>query len=373
MMVTMSNPGLNLAIIGNPGPRHSRRRVKTRRHSSTKGKKMAFTKKQARALAKAFRAQGRAVPAKIRRKMANPGTATGARKARRIRARKVMGRRRAAAKTFRAKLRGYKVVVRRKAGKRKANTKWGRKHNIRTGRKGSISFRKPVGRGKFKRVATNPRRKARRSRRTRRNPAISAKSYVGSIRNLPKNVQSLLKGKDMLPNALYAAGGMLGGMVVGGMVRGTIMSALPASMATNRMIQGTLGALITYTGGYAVGQLAIKNDRKRTAFLTGAAAAAVINLIAPGAISGMLTRLPIIGPRLALMPGMNGYVSAPSYQGVGAYVSAPSYQGVGSYDNAVAGIGYSDDALAGELGAYVSAPSYQGVGDVGMYGSSHLD
>jgi len=59
---------------------------------------------------------------------------------------------------------------------------------------------------------------------------------------------------------------------------------------------------------------------------------------------------------------------------VGAYVSAPGYQGVG-YDpnDAIAGLGYDDDALAGELGAYVEAPSYQAVGDLGMYGASHLD
>lgn len=369
-MVTMSNPGLPLAIVGNPGPR--RRSRTTRRRTSPKGKKkMAFTKKQARALAKAWRARGKRVPSKIARKLRNPGTKAGARKARRRKAIKTSKRRARRARSYRRKLpRGIKVVVRRKVGKRRKSRKFGKKYGIRTGRYGGVSFR----RGR-KQYATNPKRrrgKKRRSGKKRRNPTVSVSSWKQGIFGLPKNLPKVFSGKGMVTNVGFAAGGAIGTLVVGGMLRGTVMSVLPASIAQNRLLQGVIGAALSYTGGYGVGQLLIKNERRRTAFITGAATAAVINLIMPGAVNRFIGGLPVVGSVLSQLPGMQGigaYVEAPGYQAVGympnnalaAYVEAPGYQAVGSY---------ADDALAGELGAYVEAPSYQAVG---MYGASHLD
>lgn len=374
MQLTMSNPGLPFAMVGNPGPRMKRRST-TRRRTSSKGRKMTMTKKQARSLAKAWRARGMPVPAKIRAKLRNPGTAAGAAKSRRRKARKSMTKRRSAAKVYRKRLKGYKVIVRRRAGKRKSNAKWGRSKGVTTGRKGSIAFRKPVGRGKFKLVATNPRR-----RRARRNPgrrstagALSVKGWTGGLTGLPANLGGIMKGK-VVKNALFASGGMIGSMMVGGMARGFIMSTLSSvapALVTNRIAQGALGAAITYTGGYLVGAVLIKDQKARNSFIAGSAAAAILNAILPGQINRLITAIPVIGPQMAALPGMNGlgaYVMAPSYQGVGAYVSAPSYQGVGLLpSDAVAGY---DDALAGGLGTYVSAPGYQGVG---MYAASHLD
>lgn len=388
MLVTMSNPGLPFAVIGNPGPRRRRRghirknpmTVSTRRRGRRR-----LSSKQLAALRKGWRALG-IIPGKKRRARRNPstkakrrrahkggGTATGARKARRKRARRFMRARRMAARRFRRKLRGFKVTVRRKAGRRKRNRAFSRKYGIRTSRKGTISFR--AGR-KRKLVATNPRRRrARRSGRAWRNPAISLRGWQAGLTGVVRNASGLLKGKDMVPNALFATAGMVGGIVGGSFVRGTVMGLIgqvAPNLAANRLVQGVLGGLITYTGSYAIGVLAIKNERKRTAFVTGGAIAAVIGLVMPGAVNRLLTGIPVLGPQLARLPGMNGlgtYVSAPGYQGVGTYVEAPGYQGVGS-DDAVAGIGYSQDALAGELGAYVSAPSYQGVG---MWDQSFLD
>lgn len=329
---------------------------------------MAFTKKQARSLAKAWRARGMRVPAKIRHKLKNPGTRAGAKKGWRKRTAKNMKRRRKTAKRVRRRLKGYKVTARRRAGRRRKNRKIGRRLRMKTGRKGTVSISR-----KRRVIATNPRRR----RSYRRNPAkaMSVKGWTGGLTGLPKNVQGLLKGK-VLNNALYATGGMIGSMMVGGLTRGAIMGMIgkvAPTLATNRIAQGALGAAVTYTGGYVVGTMLIKNPKARTAFITGSAIAAVVNAIMPGQINALLTKIPVVGPKLSLLPGMNGlgaYVSAPSYQGVGAYVDAPAYQGVGMLPtDAVAGIGY-DDALAGGLGTYVDAPGYQGVG---MWGASHLD
>lgn len=309
----------------------------------------------------------------------NPGTARGAAKARRRKARKAWIARKAEARRYGKKRTGAKIVIRRRAGKRKANKRFTRRTGIRTGRKGTISFRMGRGRGRkgTKLVATNPRRRKSRRRSARRNPgALTVRGWTRGVTTLPRSVPSLFSGKQMLPNLGFATAGATASLVVGGMLRGTVMGLIgqvAPGLVYNNIAQGILGGAITYTGGYAVGSLLIKNPARRSAFITGAAAAAVINLLMPGQVNRMLVSLPVLGPQLARLPGMMGlgaYVSAPAYQGVGAYVSAPAYQGVGAYDDAVAGLGYNQDALAGELGAYVSAPAYQGVG---MFDQSHLD
>lgn len=288
--------------------------------------------------------------------------------------RRQLARRRSVAKRQRRKLKGVRVIVRRVKGKRKMNKKWGRRHGVRTGRKGTISYRR-----KGRLLATNPSKRRRGKRRSyRRNPISRAASRTLSVQNwtqgltkLPSNLGDLFKGK-VVPKVVLATGGAVGGIVLGGMARGAIMGALAKvapGIVSNRIVQGILGGAITYSGGYIVGSMLFKGEKK-TAIVTGAALAAVVNALMPGQVNRLLTAIPVIGPQLAMLPGMEGYVMAPSYQGVGAYVSAPGYQGVGALpSDALAGIGY-DDALAGDLGAYVSAPGYQGVG---MYGESHLD
>lgn len=371
MLVAMSNPqpGLSFAMIGNPGPR---RRRKASKKKSTRRNPM--TRKQRVAALKNLRKARAALRKKSRRRNPKAGS-KGRRKIRR----KQLKKRRTVAKRQRRKLKGYKVVVRRKKGRRKANKRWGKRHRVRTGRKGTISYRRKV-KGRSKLYATNPKRrkKRRKSRRRRYNPAkamaktLSVKNWTSGLTGLPKNLPAIFSGK-MVPKVLSAGAGAVGGIVVGGLVRGQILGLVERfvpGIASNRIVQGALGAAITYSGGYLVGSMVLKGEKK-TAFITGAALAAIVNAVMPGQVNRLLTSIPVVGPQLALLPGMNGigaYVSAPSYQGVGAYVSAPGYQGVGLLpSDAVAGM---DDALAGELGAYVSVPGYQGVG---MYGSSHLD
>jgi hypothetical protein len=130
-------------------------------------------------------------------------------------------------------------------------------------------------------------------------------------------------------------------------------------------------AAVGYTGSFAIGCLAFKRGPRRTAFITGGATVALLDMIMPDTMKKFYDQVGLTA-MMARM-GLGSYVRAPGYQGVGAYVKAPSYQGVGMLpmDDALAA--YNDDALASELGAYVKAPSYQGVGDYGMWGNSHLD
>lgn len=289
-------------------------------------------------------------------------------KSRRGRRIRTLSKRRAVAKRYRRKLKGVKVHVRRKAGRRKASRKFTRRTGIRTGRKGTISFLR-----RRKILATNPRRRKGKRRGRRSNPAISAASWKRGITQIHRDVPALFRGK-VVKNLAFATGGAVGALVVGGMARGVVMGAVARvapALAANKIAQGVLGAALSYSGGYAAGQMLIKGEQARRAFITGAAAAAIINALMPGQVNAMLVRIPVLGPMLANLPGMSGlgaYVLAPASQSIGSYVSAPSYQGVG-YDPTIAGIGYQDDALAGELGAYVTAPASQSMG--GM--RSHLD
>lgn len=377
MLVTMSNPGLEFAMVGNPGPARSRRfhPKRIRRNSMRRSRRLSA--RQWAALRKGWRST-----------WANPGTALGARKARRVAGRRRRATRKQERSFWTRRARGYKVTVRARAGKRKANKRWARSRGIRrrTGRFGTIGIYASRGRGRRskKLIATNSprRRRARRnprrkSRGWRRNPAVartlSVRNWTQGLTGLPSNLPAIFKGKGVVGRTVAAGGGMIGGIVLGGAARGLVMnviSRVAPTVVDNRIVQGVLGAAITYSGGYLAGSMLIKNPATRNAFVTGAAVAAIVNALLPGRVNALLTRLPVIGPQLAMLPGMSGYVSAPSYQGIGTYVSAPGYQGVGrSPNDAVAGIGY-DDALAGELGTYVQAPGYQGVG---MYGQSHLD
>lgn len=360
MQVVMSNPGLEFAMVGNPGPKRRGRKPQKKGGRKMARRRRSFTKKQAQALAKGFRARGMAVPAKIRAKLRNPGTKAGARKARRKKRIKQLRKRRATAKRYRRKARGYKVVVRRKAGRRKKSRRFSKRTGIRTGRKGTISFRGGRGRRK-KLIATNP------------GGALSFKGWTSGFTDLPKNLPKLLKGKKMVSNVLYMGGGALVSTMAGGLARGAVLGAIgqvAPTIASSRIVQGVVGAATSYTGGYLVAKVLIKNKTSQAAFITGSAAAAIVSAIFPGQINAMLTSIPMIGPQLSMLPGMDGYVSAPSYQGVGSYVEAPGYQGIGlDPSDAVAGIGM-DDMLAGGLSSYVEAPGYQGVG---MYGESFLD
>ena len=315
MLVTLANP-LPLAIVGNPphGARMARRRRKTAR---------------SKMLARARQAKYRW----------NLRTRPGGRYA------------------------GFKAVVHHKPGRRKKHKSPRGRRWAWTGRKGTVSlFRKGLL------VATNPVN------------AIKT-GVIDPITSLPKTLPALFKGKGMVVHVGLAAGGAVTGLVAGGMVQNTVlglasrfMPAAVASALSKGIVQRVVGASFALGTGSLIAHFAIKNKDKKTAFLTGVAAAALVEAIFPGRVAGMLSRVPVVGGLIAQKASpvqglaglfgsdeLAGYVEAPSYQGVGGYVEAPSYQGVG---------GSMDDAVAG----YVESPAYQGVGSDPnqLAGAGHL-
>ncbi len=253
------------------------------------------------------------------------------------------------------------------------------KHIRRAGRKGSVTIR--ARRGKLV---------------VRRNPAIVAtvkSMLITPVTSLPARVPALFKGQ-MAKNVAFATGGAIVALVAGNQLQKVAMpfiAKIPGVSAAmgGGVVQRVIGASFTLLSGSVLGKIAVKDQASQNAFATGVAAAALIEAIFPGRIALLLSNVPVVGgllaPAASPVNGLRGlfgtddlaaYVDAPSYQGTGAYVDAPSYQGTGAYveapsyqgtgglagpNDAVAGMGYAGDQLAGNLEG------------MGSNMSSHLD
>jgi hypothetical protein len=130
-------------------------------------------------------------------------------------------------------------------------------------------------------------------------------------------------------------------------------------------MKGVYGFIATYGSGFAASML-LKGEM-RSSVRTGAALAAIIELVAPGKVGDLVDKIPGMKSLQAGAAGaavadaaqasaegatngigaavLAGYVSAPSYQGANGYVEAPAYQG------------------SNGLSAYVEAPAYSGTGE----------
>lgn len=351
--VVMSNPGLHLAVLGNPGSRRKKR----------KGKKMATAKQKAAArrnIKKAQRANRKKYKTRTRRKA-----------------------------------RGVKVIFRRKGKhRRKTNRKFGARRRIKTGRRGTVSYR---SRSTGRLLATNP-RKRRKSRR--RNPNGIAKGLRGWSRGLttaPAGIMKTFTGKNVMKNTAWLAGGTVAAYIAGGFTAkfaSPILAMIPGVPAAMQrpMVQRIVGASMNYTAGYVISMF-IKDKELKTAIQLGGALAAGLEFIAPGMMGQWVSRIPLVGQTAAtaeaaagpvnglgmyyggpaLAGFMGEYVDASAYQGAGEYVDASAYQGAGELNEYVDASAYQgagdDDALA----EYVDASAYQGAGDNDMLAGSYLD
>jgi hypothetical protein len=270
------------------------------------------------------------------------------------------------------KFRGLRFKVRTRRG-RVVRTRKMRSRRIRgSGRRGTVSlFSKRTGR----KVATNPRRRSRGRRMMNPGKLLStAKSYlITPVMDLPKGIPALLKG-NLIKHAGFALGGSIVAMVGGNMLQKftlPLVAKIPgmSGAMSGGMVQRILGAGFAILSGSVIGRFGLKDQNARNAFVTGAAASALIEAVFPGRIGALLGKIPLVGGWIAPIASpvqgiaglfgtddlaMGAYVLAPGYQGVGSYVRAPGYQGVGAYVRAP---GYQG---VGDVGTYVQAPSYEG-------------
>ena len=407
--VLLSNPGLPLAVLGNPRRRSKRKNPMSKRTPRFFLRRFKRSRKNPYVSASGYTAGGAFVgkpavygksKADIAAKLAASGldvssmttvrksgasikrrrkhTRKTSRKARKAHMKKT---RRSAKSRIRSLKRTGKLigrVFRRTKGKRHYAVKilrvrkgHGKKRKVNavrwSGRRGSkiltaLSFGSKRRKGTHVIGFTNPRkRKHRRARRTtRRNPGIVG-DYVGGLTSAPTKIMSIFKGQGAVKNAAFAAGGAVGTFMLGGILSSKVIRpalekfapGFAARVADPSTIEArVVGGLLPYTAAFAITKLFGKKlgSDVNTALLLGGAVASVVELIKPGMVGGLLQKvglgeLPYAGPALA---------------------------GLGALNGPVCGLGYMD-ALAGYVEApsysgtagYVEAPSYSGTAGLG--------
>lgn len=407
----LSNPGLPLAVLGNPGrkntmskrtPRFFLRRFKRSRKNpyvsasgytaggAFVGKPAVYGKTKADVAAKlaasgldvssmtAVRKSGASIKRRKHRK-ARRTTSKKSRKSPMAKTRRSSVKKRLAAlRRSRHSRRVGRVFKRTVNGKRyavkilKARRGTGKRRKVKaarwSGKKGSaiytaLSFGSKRRKGTHVIGFTNPKRRKHRARRTsRRNPGIAA-DYLSGLTGAPTKVMSLFKGGNAAKNAAFAAGGAVGSFMIGGVLSAKVIRpllekvapAFAAQVADPSTIQARLvGGLLPYTAAFAITKLFGKKlgGDVSSALMVGGAVASVIELIRPGMVGDLLKKvglaeLPYAGPALAGLGALSGPVC-----------------GLG-YSDQLAGY-YSSPAYAGQAGI-VQAPAYQGSAGIAGY------
>lgn len=230
-------------------------------------------------------------------------------------------------------------------------------------------------------MARTRRRSARRTtksakRTTRRNPNVG-RAYVTGLTGTPAKAMALFQGPKAVRNTAYAFGGLLATYVVGGMVSekfGGLIGRTP--LGGNFIGQRILPALVPYTIGFA-GSRMVKDQQVKTALMVGGGVASVIELLMPGQVGKLLSRVPGMdrlvngsaGPEVAdVVEDIEEGPVQQAQEGIGrvmlaGYVSDQSYRGAGAY---VAAPGYSGTAGQPALAEYVQRPSYSGTEGLGQ-------
>lgn len=344
-LMLLSNPGLHLALLGNPKRRGGRGRSKKSAHGF--GSRKLFAQARRRAIARVGRTYK---------------TRGGGRY-----------------KVFSSGSTGYHRVGRPKI--HAAGVPW-------SGRKGGIRFTGAVKRAGTSRYHltrwTNPRRSPRKHH-MRRNPLGD---IVTNAKAIPTAVKDTFTGPNKVKSIAFAAGAGLASFSLGGMVLQFLKTNTMVPAAVRTGLTGEANSMkvrvISAVTPLALGLIAsafIKNKNIKTAIIAGSAIAAAVEMAKPGMVGDAIAMItggakkaaegagvPSVAnaitkvEQVAQSHGMLGaYVDAPGYSGaagLAGYVDAPGYAGAGAYIDAP---GYSG---AGDLAAYVDAPGYAGAGDL---------
>jgi hypothetical protein len=398
--VLLSNPGLPLAVLGNPRRRRSKRKnpmTRTPRfflRRFKRGKRNPYmgavfgipTEDQARVGKKnrtvvRWYKKGRTI-ADVRAMYAARGlhppyifesTGTRRRKARKARrsyhkkarrghrkttvskkTRRSRARRMARSalshligKVFKRKVRGKRYAV-KILGRRKGRGKKRKVLAVRwSGKRGSrifhaLSFGSRRRKGTHVIGFTNPRRRKHRSRRTRRNPGIAGE-YVGGLTSAPSKIMGLFKGSGAVKNGLFAAGGAVGTFMIGGILSAKLVRPLLEKVAP------ALAARVADPSSIEA--------RVVGGLLPYTAAFAITKLVG-NKLGGDISKALLLGGAVAsaielIRPGMVGDLLRKA--GLGEMPGGTMLAGLGALGGPVCGLGYSD-MLAG----YETAPAYSG-------------
>lgn len=268
---------------------------------------------------------------------------------------------------------GLKRYWAKKNRKAKSSTKPRKQRRARKSRKARLHRRRSKARRRIKTVfasagarvvvrkvrrgsARKPTRKQRRSARRVGTVGVNAGalSLTGGITDFFGNAKATMK--DGVKGFAFAFGGaagaVAGGAFMSRLTNGVVGQFAP-SLLSNPIVARLLGAVNYYLPGWALSKFVPGlSGKSRRAMLTGAAAAALVEVIRPGMIRNLMVRVPVIG-------GLMG-MAEDQADGVGAYVAYAL-----SGDNHTAR--YSEEDLIG-MGDYVEVDgdAAQNVGVAGM-------
>lgn len=310
----MSNPA-ELLIRGNPGKRRRGRRT------TTKGTTMATRRRR------------RKSPSSIAKRRAKRATRKASRK----------GKMPPGLAAWHARNKGGKIArkARRSRRGKKSSAKRSRRRSRARRRRMTHALAIPRRARKARRSRSRGRGKRRAKARARRRVRSNAGeiSLVGAFTGLGSGLKDVVKGGvGGIAAAVGGAGvAVVGGAFVSRLTNGLLFRFAPG-LASNPMVARGVGALNFLLPGYAVAKwMPGISGRVRRGVLTGAAVAAIIEAIKPGAVRDTLASIPVIGGVFG--PSLSGMADA-----MGDYL-AFGMSGASSRDGGAA-LMYDENAAA---------------------------
>jgi hypothetical protein len=258
-----------------------------------------------------------------------------------------------------------------------------------SGRKGGIRYSATIrrgGRSTFARF-TNPRRHhSRRKSHMRRNPI---NEIVANAKSIPDAVKDTFTGSNKIKAIGFAAGAGIASFMLGGMLIKMAKDKGPAAvqnLLTDADANSMKVRVVSGITPLVIGLVAscfIKDRGLKTAVIAGSAIAAAVEIAKPGMVGDAVAKLtggakkaasaagaPAVAQTIAKVEeqakgaGLLGaYADVPNYQGsaglagLSEYAVVPGYSGSGDYVDAPQYSGSGD---------YVDAPGYSGSAGIGQ-------
>ena len=351
----MTNPA-QLLLAGNPGKKHRRTKARAAKTAATTNSTRAAIRKELSAMMKE-------VPMPKRRKARKSKASTVARVAKR-RARRATrkGKQPSGLRAYWAKRKAKasgrvsKRRSKRRSRKARLHVKRARKtrksrNRIRRARRIKNVYASPGTTVAVRKVRSGRvRRSSRKYKRSARRVGVvgvnaGSLSLTGGVLNFVGNAKATMK--DGVKGFAFAFGGAavsVAGGAFTSQVTGNLLARFAPALLRNPIASRLLGAVNYYLPGWAASKfIPGLSGKSRRAMLTGAVAAALLEVVRPGMIRGALQRVPVIGGLMDAAEDqasdLGAYVGY-ALNGDGANGAADMYPAPGGMSDYVALNGY---------------------------------
>ncbi len=354
----MTNPA-QLLLAGNPGKKRSKRKVTVIAAKAPTIKEPAVAKRRKKSKASRVARVAKRRAKRASRRKAMPAGLKKYWAKRRGKAAAATPKRRRARRSRKSRLKVKRAKSTKRRSRRRSRARRAHVKNVVASAGTRVIVRK-VRRGKVRSAR-------RRSGRKVGTVGVNAGtlSLTGGLTHFLANAKATAKdGVKGFAFALAGAGVSVAGGAFTSQVTSNIIGRFAPSLLSNPVVARLLGAVNYYLPGWAAAKYVPGlSGKSRRAMLTGAAAAAIVEIVRPGSVRGVLSQIPVVG---GLLAGVEDSASD-----LGAYVGyalngeggGEGYGGV--YDaNPGAGSGHQPDGtpIIG-MDGYVSLNDYVALND----------